>query len=106
MSADAWSNCPRCIRRTQEVFASRQKELDASYGTVPVEKFLEAREALAKDLQEAARALEGDDRTFREDYEIYGAEDGVITVSYSGECRKCGLKLTFTHEQPIPGVED
>lgn len=33
------------------------------------------------------------DRTFREDYEFYGAETGVLHISYHGECGECGLKL-------------
>ena len=39
---------------------------------------------------------------FREDYEIYGAETGVVTVSYSGVCRQCGLSLHFEDRKPIP----
>ncbi len=40
---------------------------------------------------------------FREDYEVYGAETGTVTVEYNGECQRCGLKLSFTTEHPIPG---
>ena len=29
-------------------------------------------------------------RTFREDYEFYGADEGTVTVDYSGSCQKCG----------------
>lgn len=39
---------------------------------------------------------------FREDYGIYGAETGTVTVEYRGECQKCGLLLEFTAEHPIP----
>lgn len=43
---------------------------------------------------------------FREDYEIYGAEDGAVIVSYSGVCEECNLRLQFETTTPIPGVED
>lgn len=39
---------------------------------------------------------------FREDYSIYGAETGTVTVEYRGECHRCGLVLEFTTEHPIP----
>jgi hypothetical protein len=40
-------------------------------------------------------------KTFREDYEIYGAQDGVVKVSYSGHCSRCGSGLDFKAEYPI-----
>ena len=48
--------------------------------------------------------LRGND--FREDYEIYGAETGTVTVSYHGECQRCGLKLVFESTHPIPDWQD
>lgn len=39
---------------------------------------------------------------FREEYGIYGAETGTVTVEYSGECQRCGLVLKFTDLHPIP----
>lgn len=47
--------------------------------------------------------LDADARTFREDYEIYGAETGTVTVSYRGECQRCNLLLEFETTHPIPG---
>jgi hypothetical protein len=44
--------------------------------------------------------------TFREDYEIYGAEDGTVTVTYSGSCQSCGLSLSFRDDREIPGVTE
>lgn len=41
---------------------------------------------------------------FREDFEI-GQDDGVVTVSYRGECQRCNLLLEFTEEHPIPDLE-
>lgn len=38
---------------------------------------------------------------FREDYEIWGAEDGEIRISYEGECQECHLRVTFQHAIPF-----
>lgn len=79
-----------------------QREVDASYGKVPVETFDLARVNLVK----AREVLDGENtyRTFRENYSFLGAEDGVVTVSYNGNCTKCKLKLEFREDHPIPGV--
>jgi len=90
MSADNWAECPRC--RGAEVAA--KAALDSSYGVVTREEW--------EELQERYEATQGiRDNTFREDYGIYGAEDGEITVSYRGECTECGLKLKFTDVHPF-----
>jgi hypothetical protein len=70
----------------------------ASYGKVPVAEFDRARAAVKPiDQQDYA--------TFREDYEITGAKDGIVVVSYGGSCEVCGLELSFTDKHPLP-LED
>jgi hypothetical protein len=71
MSADNWTTCKRCAD-AQLVGAS----------AIPP-----ARETLPT--------------TFREDYEIYGADKGVVKVSYSGHCQNCGYGIDFEYERPI-----
>ena len=44
--------------------------------------------------------------TLREDYEFYGAAEGIVQVSYGCECTVCGLKLSFDTAYPIPGALD
>jgi hypothetical protein len=41
-------------------------------------------------------------RTFREDYEIYGAAEGAVTVDYCGDCHVCGLSLSFEYRKALP----
>lgn len=46
---------------------------------------------------------------FREDYEIYGAEDGFLRVRYHGECQNCGFETTLQLDQqfyPFPSEEE
>jgi hypothetical protein len=71
----------------------------ASYGKVPAGEFDQARAAV-----EPVR--EADYATFREDYEIHGAETGTVEVGYAGECDTCGLSLDFHDKHEIPGASD
>ena len=71
-------------------------EVMKRYGKIPVAEFDAARSAI--------KPVAGHQfMTFREDYEISGAAEGVITVSYSGHCHACGLGTDFKDEHPLPG---
>ncbi len=102
MSADNWAKCPRCLKQAEAVLDNLRHQVDASYGVVTVEEFDQKRAALAKEEE----ILNADDtyRTFREDWEIVGAEEGVVTVKYRGACTKCKLSLVFHTEREIPGI--
>jgi hypothetical protein len=97
MSADNWAICPRCVTKARTDRAKAEAAVEASYGRVSIAEFQRAQAALTDVNPE-------DYRTFREDYEIYGAGEGVVTVDYSGGCTKCGLSVSFTEKKPIPGV--
>jgi hypothetical protein len=98
MSADNWAQCPRCTTNARAALEQREMKVHEAYGTVSVEEF----DRLRWSMQEEHGAFEKREATFREDYEIYGAEDGVVTVRYSGACTECGLTLKFKDEHPIP----
>lgn len=102
MSADNWTNCPRCLKEAEEAFQNHQRQVDGLYGKVPVEEFDKARAALIED--DEALCSPTAFLTFREDYKFFGAEDGVVTVRYKGECTKCKTKLEFREDHQIPGV--
>jgi rubredoxin len=97
MSADNWAECPQCKATKKAEVVRLTQELNAAYGKVTPEVFMD----LNAHLQEVKAALYEEtsytDRTFREDYEITGGEDGVIYVDYSGGCRVCGLETSFQH---------
>jgi hypothetical protein len=98
MSADNWAICPRCIKRAEADRAAQIAATGASYGKVSEQEYVEAVKAI--------RDVNPEDfRTFREDYEICGAKDGEVTVSYSGSCSVCGISLSFTDHHAIPGVQ-
>lgn len=91
MSASNWDICPRCKARELSRIADAKERADHAYGAVPVEEFDRLRAEADKPFNEETF------RTFREDYEFYGAEDGAITATYSGECSVCGLSCSFKH---------
>jgi hypothetical protein len=97
MSASNWAICPRCAARAKVVTETAEAAPFADYGKIPVAEFDERRAQIPVIDRE-------DFRTFREDYEIYGAETGTVKVSYGGSCEVCGLELSFTEEKPIAGV--
>jgi len=101
MSADHWAHCPRCHARALASFEDRERLIENAYGQVPISQFDQMRDALDRDRELHDEA----EPTFREDYEFTGAEDGVVTAKYKGQCTKCGLKLEFEDDHEIPGLE-
>lgn len=95
MSADNWAHCPRCaVLRAAKVSAA-EDAASLAYGKVSVFEFdaLKDKAAAIRDAQVEC--------TFREDYEFYGADEGVLEVRYSGSCSVCGLSHTFTASDPL-----
>jgi hypothetical protein len=103
MSADNWDRCPRCgdEARKKKVEEWRQADDEATlaYGKTDPEEWVKLRDRARK----AADAAEEENSpcTFREDYEIYGADEGVIRVEYHGECQECGLRVEFSFDKPF-----
>lgn len=96
MSADRWSNCPRCKQRRAEEVKAKDAQVAAAYGNVPIEQWDELRRE-SYDLMDAP--LEA---TLREDYEFWGVSDGqVFHASYSAGCSVCGFTFLFEHEQDV-----
>jgi hypothetical protein len=85
MTASNWQICPRCRHENT-------KSIEELYGTITLDKFMDKLHEVDDDEKY---------RTFREDYEIYGADVGLIQVDYNGECTECGLRFTFHKEFQI-----
>lgn len=97
MSADNWAKCPRCKANRIKAADAAQAAALAAYGKVDVAEF----DRLRAHADELSANVETGTETFREDYEIYGAEEGVVLVGYSGRCTVCGLSLSFEHSHPL-----
>lgn len=94
MSADNWDICPRCWTEAEDDYAARL--IDAAGVPDHLQQYLSIPEP-----EQYAFA-----RTFRENYSITGARDGVVTVRYEGYCTVCGCRLDFDHRHPIVGFAD
>ena len=95
MSAANWAECPRCVAALDSAVAAAEEALLAADDANDLGAWKEAH-----DLVTAARLARADVKaTFREDYEFYGAEEGEITASYSGECQTCGLAVNLREQR-------
>jgi hypothetical protein len=89
MTASNWAVCPKCVNLANVKAEQQVTAIQESYGKVTQQEYTAM-------LAAVPAPMSGNiGETFREDYEIYGAEQGEITVDYHGECTRCGLSLGF-----------
>lgn len=98
MSADSWSICPRCRLRHEANAKRLIAEANAAYGTLEVTAWK------ALDAEARAAGAPYAETDLREDYELSGADEGEVTVSYSCFCQKCALASDFRHSHTIEGL--
>lgn len=107
MSADNWTTCYACQTRRNDAdderIAEQRKLIEEAYGQVSQEEYDGLRGRVESAILEIEAAPLG--QTFREDYEIHGAETGVVTVSYGGSCTVCGYGTSFEERHPIEVFE-
>lgn len=96
MSASNWAVCPKCLSGAQAYRLRLSEEIAEAYGKVSRDEF-----RTLQDKRDAVDVNPEKFRTFREDYEIYGADKGTLVVSYGGSCEVCGLEVTFYAEKPF-----
>jgi hypothetical protein len=95
--------CPNCRKLAEDAAAALMVEAAALYGKVPAADY----EAAMERARDAAKDMPSE--TFREDYEIYGAQDGTVKVTYGGRCEVCKVGIDFRVERqfwPSPAPED
>jgi predicted transglutaminase-like cysteine proteinase len=100
MSASSWAICPRCKANRQCKAEDARMRATAAYGITSIQEFDRLRDE-AERLEAEVNADTNATRSFREDYEFYGIEDGEATARYSGCCATCGLSLSFEHSQAV-----
>lgn len=93
MSADNWTECPRCLQEEVKKKDELMAQADSAYGTIPKAEYLE----LLKKSGEPLKA----EQTLREDYEFWTNPDGEFKASYRCHCDRCGFKHTFKHEEQL-----
>jgi hypothetical protein len=98
MSADNWTTCPRCSDARVDELQAAEKALKDSYGKVPLHEFVAARESLHD------KFLVPLNQNWREDYEIFGAETGLLEIHYEGRCAVCKHSYKYNHAIDINPV--
>lgn len=100
MSADNWSECPKCIVEICATYEKKVAEsaarLQAAYGKVDAEEYLR----MSATHEELVDGQELAEETLREDYE-QGIHEGKYFCDYSAVCQQCGWSFTFNHEEKL-----
>jgi hypothetical protein len=91
MSANNWTDCPKCKRRRDVEAKAAMKKATDSYGKVSAEKY-EANMRRALSIQGAEL-----ENSLREDYEIGIDSAGGFLVSYRGSCTADGCDFSFSY---------
>jgi hypothetical protein len=90
MSANRWSNCPRCLKRREDQAKRAVAILNEAYGKDSASEWLELKKEL-----EITEPLEP---SLREDWEITLTGD-KLEIDYLCHCKVCGMSGRFTHEE-------
>lgn len=92
MSADNWTQCPKCFQRHR---LDRKEKLAAAkelYGKVPADEYAVA-------LESSRTIPVNPEPTLQEDYELGTEAEGGFAVRYGGHCEKCGFTFKFNHSE-------
>lgn len=92
MSADRWTQCPKCVDTIQVAHIKAKEALKNMYGTMPADEFVEKMNKLEQD--------PGVEQNFREDWEI-GVFGNGLTIRYYGQCRDCGFTVEIDEDRTI-----
>jgi hypothetical protein len=98
MSANNWTQCPKCDIRLRAEADKKDQLVRDAYGKLPEDKFLRMRDEahnFRKSLTDDVFAA-----TLREDYEI-GIYSELFEISYSSRCTTCGFAHSFKHTEKL-----
>lgn len=92
--------CPNCKQIQKDRDSDAQKELDALYGQIPQEEWAAKRDEV---MNRESASLKP---SLREQYDLFGADAGKLTLNYRCNCSVCGMSYSYSVEQdiPLPGV--
>jgi hypothetical protein len=96
MSADNWTQCPRCYITNHAKADEKDASVRGQYGKVSEDQFLRLRDeaiSFRKALFDSQFC-----ETLREDYEI-GIQDGEFDIFYRGHCDTCGFNFSYKYNQ-------
>ena len=93
MSADNWTECPRCLEKEETEKNALKLKAESEYGKMPKAEYLEL-------LRKSEEPL-STEQTLREDYEFWTDPDGKFSANYNCHCKICGFEHTFKHEKQL-----
>lgn len=99
MSANNWTQCPRCYVTNLTKAKELDKAASEAYGKVPVEQFDELRDK-ARSFREAIVTDDKFSSSLREDWDL-GIHKGKFYVSYGASCSTCGFEFRYKHEETM-----
>jgi predicted Zn-ribbon and HTH transcriptional regulator len=99
MSADNWTQCPKCKKNKEDECDELDKQVVVSYGKIPADDYISLVEKSSKLADQLKNRTVPED-TLREDYELR-IRDGEFSVSYYASCKTCGFKFEFKHEEKV-----
>jgi hypothetical protein len=100
MGADSYDQCPKCLKQAQAAQAARETAVDAAYGQVSLSQF----DLMRDEVDRERVKLEKFPQTWAQRYDIDGASEGLVTISYRGSCRVCNTSVEFDSIHEIPGL--
>jgi hypothetical protein len=99
VSADNWTQCPKCEAEARKRDVRRLAKIQAAYGKVTSEEFVRA-------INEFSPEAGSHDNNLREDYEQGMGKDGAYTVTYSCSCNTCAFSWKFSHTAQVVDVPE
>jgi hypothetical protein len=97
MSANNWTQCPRCKVVNSAKADEKERIAKEAYGKVSPEHF----DTLRDEAKAFRKAISTDDNlcsTLREDWDL-GILEGEFYVYYGGSCKTCGFDFEFKHKE-------
>ncbi len=93
MSADNWTQCPKCNFDREAEADAKDAFAESQYGKVPINEYHNLLTEAAA-FRESVPDLIEEDRTLSEDYDIgiFGSE---FEVNYRATCHKCGYTFKY-----------
>ena len=93
MSADNWTECPKCLMIEEAKKNALKLKAESEYGKIPRAEYLE----LVRRSEEQLNT----EQTLREDYEFWTDQSGEFSANYICHCEVCGLEHTFKHVEQL-----
>lgn len=91
MSADRYSQCPKCVKGFVAEKEEKHRKSAEAYGKVTPGEW--------KKLVKEAESLDEPEETFRENWWLGMSPLGEFSIEYYGECTECGFSFSFKHEE-------